>query len=229
MLAAMRVLPKYATPGPPVAGYVGWWDASDTSSITSSSGAVSQWNDKSGNGYHLLQSTAGNKPTTGTRTQNSLNVLDFNGSSNFLDTTTWSSQAQPTTVFAVAKGDATATQYNVFDTTSGRQNLYYRGTGQYGLWSGSAEVFGGTVNTNPHVFSCVFNGASSVLYLDGSSIATGNPGTNAASGQFRVGMNSTPGSRLDGWVAEIVFYPSALSTGGRQSVESYLKAKWGTP
>lgn len=39
------------------------FDASDYASFTISSGAVSQWNDKSGNARHLAQSTAGYRPT----------------------------------------------------------------------------------------------------------------------------------------------------------------------
>ena len=41
-----------------------WLDAADASTITHSSNAVSQWNDKSGNGNHAIQSTSDNRPTT---------------------------------------------------------------------------------------------------------------------------------------------------------------------
>lgn len=56
-----------------------WYDASDTSTITQSGGAVSQWNDKSGNGRNVTQSTAAAQPGTGAITQNGLNVLTFDG------------------------------------------------------------------------------------------------------------------------------------------------------
>src|SRR5439155_19226332 len=62
---------------PPVAGYAAWYDASDTSTITASSNAVSQWNDKSGNGYHLTQGTGSRQPLTNTDTINGLNVIKF--------------------------------------------------------------------------------------------------------------------------------------------------------
>jgi len=61
-----------------------WFDASDTSTITHSSGSVSQWDDKSGNDNDVIQSTGSNQPTTGTRTINSLNVLDFDGDNRLL-------------------------------------------------------------------------------------------------------------------------------------------------
>jgi len=47
-----------------------WLDASDLSTITKSENAVSQWNDKSGNGYHAKQTIDAAQPTTNTRTLN---------------------------------------------------------------------------------------------------------------------------------------------------------------
>ena len=40
-----------------------WLDAEDTSTLTHSSNAVSQWQDKSGNGKHATQGTTSRKPT----------------------------------------------------------------------------------------------------------------------------------------------------------------------
>jgi hypothetical protein len=39
-----------------------WLDAADASTVTTVSSAVSQWNDKSGNGRNFTQSTSGNRP-----------------------------------------------------------------------------------------------------------------------------------------------------------------------
>ena len=46
-----------------ITGCLFWVDAADSTTITHSSGDVSQWDDKSGNGYHLTQSTAAYEPT----------------------------------------------------------------------------------------------------------------------------------------------------------------------
>jgi hypothetical protein len=62
-----------------VAGMVSNIDPSDTSTITSSSGSVSQVTDKSGAAGNVTQGTTLNMPITGTRTINGLNVLDFDG------------------------------------------------------------------------------------------------------------------------------------------------------
>ncbi len=56
-----------------------WLDASDLTTITESAGAVSEWRDKSGNDYAFTQATSTAQPTTGSTTQNGLNVLSFDG------------------------------------------------------------------------------------------------------------------------------------------------------
>ena len=53
-----------------------WLDADDNTTITHSSNAVSQWNDKSGNEHHATASS-GEEPTTGSATINGKNVLTW--------------------------------------------------------------------------------------------------------------------------------------------------------
>lgn len=89
---------------------IAWYDASDTSTITASGGFVSQWNDKSGNAYHATQSIGTRQPATGTRTQNGLNVLDFDGTDDFLQTAASVSQiraAKKLTQYMVFASDVT--------------------------------------------------------------------------------------------------------------------------
>jgi hypothetical protein len=70
-----------------------WLDAADASTVTTVSSAVSQWNDKSGNGRNAAQSTAGNRPVYQSAAQNGLNAVRFTAaSSHFLTagtTSTW--------------------------------------------------------------------------------------------------------------------------------------------
>jgi hypothetical protein len=55
-----------------------WLDASDASTITESSGSVSQWNNK-GSLSNFAQATGANQPTTGNSTLNGLNVIEADG------------------------------------------------------------------------------------------------------------------------------------------------------
>jgi hypothetical protein len=53
-----------------------WLDAADASTVTTDSGAVSQWNDKSGNALTFTQ-TGSNRPAIGSNTLGGKNVLTF--------------------------------------------------------------------------------------------------------------------------------------------------------
>ena len=223
---------------PPVAGYALWLDASDTSSITSSGGAVSQWNDKSGNGWHVTQLTAGNKPTTGVNTINGLNVITFDGSNDYLAcTASGGDKNQPGYVFVVAyfSGTPAATKYILafhqaplaIGTVSGGNGSMAAGTAlntTAGIWS-----------SNTRLLTCFFNGASSAIRVDKAADNSGTAGTGYffrfADYLFRVGCSPTfAGSNVwNGHIAEIIWYPSDIGTTNRDSVESYLYDKWFAP
>ena len=64
---------------------LGWWDASRAETITLVSNAVSQWNDISGRGNHLIQSTTVKRPIYGTFAGRPSIILD--GTSDSLLTT----------------------------------------------------------------------------------------------------------------------------------------------
>ena len=66
-----------------------WLDGSDLNSITSSGGLVSQWSDKSGNGYHATQATDLNKPTVVTDDISKRSCLRFTNP-NYMDILTLS-------------------------------------------------------------------------------------------------------------------------------------------
>ena len=57
-----------------------WLDASDTASISQYSNTVTSWNDKSGNGFQLQSVGA---PSTGTRSLDGKNVINFDGDDYF--------------------------------------------------------------------------------------------------------------------------------------------------
>jgi hypothetical protein len=216
---------------PPVAGYTAWYDASDTTSITSSSGFVGKWNDKSGHGYDVTQGTGSKQPVTNADTINGLNVIKFTRSSDQILVRTSVTINQALTVFAVGKLASTsgANMQLLGNRTNAEPTLYVSPTGgKWALYASSESVSGTAPDTNAHQFSAVFNGASSNLWVDATQIITnGNPGS---SGRTDIAIGSDgAGNAWDGDIAEIIIYPSVLGATDRQSVESYLKAKWGTP
>ena len=57
-----------------------WLDSNDSETITLNGGTVSQWDDKSGNDYHVSQGTASNQPTLTSNVLNGRDVLRFDES-----------------------------------------------------------------------------------------------------------------------------------------------------
>lgn len=96
-------------------GYGAWFiDAGDTTTITETGGAVSQINDLGANGNHATQGTGSAQPTTGTRSHNGLNVLDFDGTSDWMQAPAFDIDVsgRAVTIFAVLKWDASGTGRN---------------------------------------------------------------------------------------------------------------------
>jgi hypothetical protein len=205
---------------PSVAGLFAWFDASNAGSITASGGAVSQWNDLSGNARHVTQGTGANQPTTGTRTMNLLNVIDFDGTTDSLGNA--AGMSQPFTLVMAFQADA-----NGGNIALHNQAQFLRKSGQWKLYAGGSEIGGGTSDAAAHVGSAVFNAASSQLWIDGGSIVTGDPGNGTTSG---LTFGTDAGfAFFDGGLAEVTIYSTVLGTTDRQALEGYLKAKWGTP
>ena len=116
-----------------------WLDAADSSTVTTVSGNVSQWDDKSSNGRNATQATAANRPVYQSGAQNGLNVIRFTAASlHFLTagtTSTWNFMHNGTasSAFIVVKtaatGDNPNTQYQYLSTggipTTIGWGLYY--------------------------------------------------------------------------------------------------------
>lgn len=205
-----------------------WLDASNTGSITQSAGAVSQLNDLSGNGRHATQSSAGLRPTTGTRTQNGLNVLDHAADYLVIPSLTL---AQPVTIALVAQRDGTSgngylgTQTDGIGGTSDRLTLV---ANSFNLTaSAGTNLVYGAFGTSWCLIVAVYNGASSELYVNGSLVASGNAGTGINNARpMRLGR--VDGSAdFDGGIGETLIIPGAITSGDRSDLDTYAIAKWG--
>jgi hypothetical protein len=124
---------------PPISGYQVWLDASDTSTITDAgAGAVSSWLDKSNNAYTFINSTSAQRPTTGTRTVNSKNALDFDGTNDWLyfsgsaSVFNYLHNATGGTAFVVLQADLSQASKGILTTSNSTNEVgvwyYLRGT-----------------------------------------------------------------------------------------------------
>ena len=204
---------------------VSWHDATDTSTITDSgSGLVSSWADKSGNGNTFSQGTGTNRPTTGTRTQNSLNVLDFDGNDSMSMASFGGAEGQPNTLYVAGVFDLlTSNRYMVDGIDAGNREALLVTSSNFTALAPFPFLTHGAADTNFHIFKIVFNGASTIIGVDGSDI-TGNAGAGAIDG-LTIGSAYNNLSYMNGAIGEVVFCNAALSAGDEASLETYL-SRW---
>jgi hypothetical protein len=226
-----------------IAGLTLWLDADDAATITDAgAGAVSQWTDKSANAYALAQATAGSRPTTGTRTQNGRNVIDFDGTADNLALTNApinNSSGGAWTIFAVALTDTVAAGARSIvdgDGPGTRVGQYLRQNAaeSIGFVGGSpkTDAAGVTLSASTAYLFRSVNGGTTTI--ETSVDATSN-GTTALSGtqnysatvSLYVGRSHSALQAWDGWVAEVIAYNTALSGTDISDVEAYLTSKWG--
>lgn len=219
-----------------------WLDASDESTITESGGAVSQWDDKSGNGNHVVQAAGGLQPTTGVNTFNGLNVLYF-----AYDLLALPSGLLPTfngdvTFFVVCNTTANGFMYPVGGRNlSGSPRLAYFIQDQFGTGNPWATQFQmgtrGIYSTNCpndrdlHNYHMLRDDVAGEVssYYDGNLMGsrTGNLDDTLAGAGF--GGFPTTGGAFVGNIAEAILYDNVLSVDEHNQVGQYLADKWGIP
>lgn len=216
-----------------LSGLSAWLDANDSNTITESGGAVSQWDDKSGNGNHVTQGTGANQPVTNATTKNSKNVIDFDGSAWFDTPAAYNTLANDDiTVFIVSK-----------QTTSGVQGTLLRGqasgsTKLY-LYYASSYVVGG-YNNNSHdsvasnagviewnTITFKKNGATQGIQINSGTEITDSAGVDVATvDAVTIGADYAGSDALNGSIAEIIIYNRNLTEQERALVKNYLTTKW---
>ncbi len=212
-----------------------WLDGSDTRTITSSSGSVTKWSDKSGNGLNGTSSS--NNPTTGTNTQNGLNVISFNSSNTATmalpnglipDLSVVNSACH---VFMVANCLGSNNKFFFGNAATNRFVIQYASTTQLDARFGSTNVTVATgfVPTSPFVTDAYYSQsalAGSCIVNNGTVFNSATVSYTAAPTGNAFGLNAL-GSGIFGWIAEFIVFNYALSTTQITQVFRYLGAKWG--
>lgn len=183
---------KAKPPTAPVAGYTVWLDASDTATITSSGGDVSQWSDKSGNARNFTQSSATAKPKTGTRTINSLNTIDFDGTNDFLVCSSSTAlfnylhNSTGATLFFVGIVDDTADQKFILNNNDGSSS----NTGITLAITGTEQDSLSVTKSVPAQF--VITNSANVNYTAGTAFYTAikvDNGNATAANRYKISLN----------------------------------------
>lgn len=216
-----------------------WLDANDASTIVATAGAVSEWIDKSQSPYEITQVSAGARPTTGIRTLNGKNIIDFDGLTQYLDITSPGPQQD---------GDAIMLGVIDFDGNTQRQRAFTfqdiiatRWSMEFTLgnnfeYNQDDSSFAGpnldfTPTTGAKLFGGYRSGSDNYVTVDG---VLGGPEPGAISGpltEWRIGarrINISPFivDYLDAGVAELIIVKE-YSLELLQKLEGYMAWKWG--
>ena len=227
-----------------------WLDAADSTTVFSDAGTtqaiagtstVQQWNDKSGNGQHVSQATAGNRPAYAANAINTKAVVRLSNSSNTplrKSSHSLPSGANPWTYLFVGKGRTANTEifgWGANPEAGKRAGIYFNSLALSLENSGSAST-GSNFPTDAAVAAGSFtggtisnyrqwvNGSSDALTVSGGDTTMAIAATELTIGAIpTVAGNYCPSMDL----GEIIVVAGAPSTDIRQRIEGYLAHKWG--
>jgi hypothetical protein len=221
----------------PVSGAALWLSAPQTSSLYTDAGAtnvikdgdaVYQWNDLSGNSRHATQTTLANRPTwlPPAKGRNGLGAVAFNGSQ-------WLSLGYSITgnftIFVVYKNNDTVNGSVILGKSTGSPNYLFAASNSRIEMNGGGSQHANDPRTNGTQWdysTFKYDGTNATAYSTDSSGTSTNVGSTSFTPD-RIGFYSSSQFSMDGNIAEIIIYPSALSDTDRLSVRNYLKTKWG--
>jgi len=216
-----------------------WFDAADASSVTLSGSDVSQWDDKSGNTRHATQATGGNQPDYILAEQNGLNVIRFDGSTEFFNLGTgldWMASDASHVAFAMLKNDNGQNLYGAANSGAGDASLHvgWNGTSyrmnRWGNDWGTAQTANYLANDYNLIRWTWDEGGAKSVYanakLEGTSGATHASGLSAMAGGGRI-ANVVGQGLLDADLGEFVILEGDPTQETIDMMEGYLAWKWG--
>lgn len=231
-----------------IPGLRAWYDSSVASSVTLNATTVSQWDDLSGNGFHLTQTTAANQPTWVTNAINSRPAIQWpnvGGSNNIRLINTSFSMTRPYTIFAVVKTTLKTNQGAYQATICDSYNNVGAVMGFNASPAASATPtigFGTDVRstaTFAHPETLILTGtaqsggSSGSIRKNNGTATTGTVNTNTFSGLSIGQLRGNPSPintafAFSGQMAELIFYgTTAVTADGETAIRRYLGAKWG--
>jgi len=205
-------------------------DAARTTPATADGDPVGGWADQSGNGRHASQSTAGFRPTLQLAELNGQPVLRFDGTDDYLLNTAFAI-SQPDTLAVVVK-HPTPTDGAFRNLTDSHLNDRQLLSKQNAAGSNHRLVYAGgflsgsTPSSAFEIWTAIYNGASSALYVNGILDASGDAGTQGMDG-YHIGADAGPGSFSNVDLAEMIRVPRALTVDERGALHAYLGQKYG--
>lgn len=233
-LSSLNKLSGQSFSPPNISGLALWLRAD--SGVVLNGTTVSQWQDVSGNGFHCSQASTSAQPLFVSSVPSIANhpAISFDGNNDVLNGTQITGvNSSSITMFIVADGGAQAANLSAgIFTIGGSGNFWlFRKTASlsYAVNNGTnaqTRIDNVLPNTGyPYkVFRYLKNiGGTYHLALNSAIGATGTGGVTFTNANYAVGRAS---ATINGSIAEIIIYTSALSTTDIDQVENYLYNKY---
>lgn len=213
-----------------------WHDCADTGTITDAGGGdVSQIDDKSPNGYDLVQTVPTTRGVTGVRTLNGLNVIDWQSTNQRLENTSFgiASTIMFSGVFVIDSFNASSS--SIFSINS---------TGDFQVNANGAANFQGILNatvctnivspdgpwndSQAHIWTLTFDFVANTaeMFVDGvsqGSVNDYNTSLSTVGIEYYINRNRNGSNGTEGALAEIIT-DTDLSL--RPNYETYFSNRW---
>lgn len=213
------------------------YDASLPGSINAGSPTdgdpVVSWTDTGADGsWTVLQGTAAARPTWQDAVQNGLAVVEFDGVDDHLELAgiTADNQPQPNFIAVVCRftGDTGSSARFMVHTGSGsssQRNWLWVENGQWEIFAGGSRVTGPAATNDPVVVTAVFDGANSLIRVDGVE-ATGSVASSPGQQGIVIGARDDATEPWPGWIGELGFLYTRPTAQEIADEEDRLTAKW---
>lgn len=219
-----------------VPGLALWFDGSDAAAVIQSAGVISRWLDKSPHGNNA---NALNPPTVQVAALNGLNTVRFTAAGSQAFTLTRPVTLPHCTTIAVVRragptganliellGNSTDTAVYLAEWWS--DQFLYGVDGANGFFSQAAFA-----QQDYNLVTWISGGTptADAIFFNGAEITGRGQGDNPNLSRMvfdQIGLGDG-GTFMNGELAELLVFDSALNSGVRRAVEGIVKAKWRTP
>lgn len=220
-----------------ISGLTLWLDS--TRRVTHTAGAVSQWDDVSGNSVSFTQGTGANQPTRTADDIEGNTSISFDGTNDSLSSSTTLasiiSESEFTAFFVYKASVLDSTARTIFTAEIGASEyitLYVETDNKIYLInrdSGGIDYTAGiTYDTNVNIIKCRHSGGNIYISVNGGAESSGVSGdTTSLAGTITLGRRSA-GTYASGKLLEVIFYNRDIGTTESTKINTYLVDKWKT-
>jgi hypothetical protein len=219
-----------------------WYDASVSSSLFNATtggsnvapgDGVARWEDISGNGNHLTQSTANNRPTLNAAQFNGNDALDFDGSNDSMALTSAVPMSSGASIVVVSRKQ-TNNQGGLYSLTgfiSSNHHPFTDGNAYDGFASSARFSFAQAFRSDLYVWSVIAGSVKTVYannaILDQRAYTPANQNATYPVQLIGTGRGDNT-TCFDGWICEVLIFTRGITVAENTSLYTYLRAKWGT-